>query len=378
MKTQNQKLPPHNIDAEKHVLGALLVNEAAYDDIADILGANDFYVGLHRKIFSVIQGLIAAQEPCNTVTAAEILKQKDIDVFTKLGDDYLVRLANEVETSANIVFFAKIVAEASKKRQVIAFASNIANQGFDENIPGDDLLNNAQRELNGITDSSKVKSYTSTGEQLKGSMARLKERFENKSPVTGVPSGLADLDRMTAGFQPGDLIILAARPSMGKTSLALNLATHVASEIKTGAVGVFSIEMSTDNLMDKFISSMSRIDFDRIRTGQLVDTDWLKLQRAANTLYTSPILIDDTSSLTINQLRTKARKMKRDNDLKLIIIDYLQLMRTDTKAEARHLEIAEISRSLKALAKELNIPIVALSQLNRVLENRSDKRPIMG
>jgi replicative DNA helicase len=275
------------------------------------------------------------------------------------------------------VFFAKIVAEVSKRRQVIALASKVANQGFDDEISSDVLIDNAQREFYEISDNSKAQTYVTVGGELKGFFARLQERYENKSPIIGIPSGLADLDKMTAGFQNGDLIILAARPSMGKTSLALNIATHVASVAKSGAVGLFSIEMKTDNLLGKIVSTMSRVDYERIRTGKMIDTDWPKMHRTANTLYTSPILIDESGSLSVNQLRAKARKMKRENDLKLIIIDYLQMMRSDTKAEARHLEISAISRSLKELAKELNIPIIALSQLNRSLESRADKRPIM-
>ncbi len=283
-----------------------------------------------------------------------------------------------VPTAANVSYYCKIVKEKSINRKLISVATEIATRGYDEQSDVNELLDMAQKEIYEISENKLRPQYVPVQEIIKDTFKILQTLHDRKEHITGTPTGYTGLDHMTAGFQPGDLIIIAARPSMGKTTLALNIVQYASAEAKKKVPSViFSLEMGKEQLVMRFFASIARVDFGKMRTGHFHDSDWPRLQRAASTLYDSKIFIDDTPAISVLELRSKARRLKSEHDIGLIIVDYLQLMRGSANAESRQQEISDISRSLKALAKELNVPVVALSQLNRSLESRSDKRPMM-
>lgn len=357
------------------VLGGILLENEALNKALELLRPEDFYRDSHRKIFSALIELSEQREPADLVTLTAAL-QKNGDLQVVGGSAYLGTLVDYVPTAANIVYYCRLVKEKALARQLIHVATEIATRGYDGGEI-EQTLDWAEKSIFEISGMKSRPSYFSTREIMKETFKNIEKLFERKELITGVPTGFTDLDHMTAGLQPSDLIIIAGRPSMGKTAFILNIVEH-AGVFSDPAVPVlvFSLEMSKEQLVQRMLCSVSRVDASRLRTGNLVDSDWSKLTNGASMLSEAPIYIDDTPGITVLELRAKARRLKAERNLGLVVVDYLQLMQGHN-AENRQQEISEISRSLKALAKELNVPVIALSQLNRSLENRTDKRPIM-
>ena len=375
------KLPPHSLEAEQSVLGGLMLDNEAADRIGDAVRADDFYSDAHRIVYRHITQLIADGKPADVVTVSEALSStKKLDYVGGLA--YLGALAQNVPTAANIRHYANIVRERSILRQLAATATEIAESAFNplgRNAKA--VLDEAEAKVLHIAEqgSRGGQNFQKVGELLVNVVERIETLYNRDDPsdVTGVPTGFTDLDRKTAGLQEGDLIIIAGRPSMGKTSLALNIGEHVALDTKK-AVAVFSMEMGATQLALRMIGSVGRLDQHKLRTGRLVAEDWEKLSAALGRLSEAPILIDETPALNAIEVRSRARRVaKQYGNLGLVIVDYLQLMQASSQGENRATELSEISRSMKALAKELRVPVVALSQLNRSLEQRTDKRPVM-
>ena len=378
------KVPPHSLEAEQSVLGGLLLDNSAADKVGDILAGEDFYNDAHRSVFAAIMNLIADNKPADVVTVAEALGSlKKLDYVG--GMAYLGALVENVPTAANIRRYAEIVRERSILRRLAAAGGEIADTAYNP-------LGRSVREIldQAETRVFEIAEHGARGQQgfqeLRPLLTQVVERIEllfareNPSDVTGVPTGFTDLDRLTSGLQEGDLIVVAGRPSMGKTALALNIAEHIALSTKVKLpVAVFSMEMGATQLAMRLIGSVGRLDQHKIRTGQLSPDDWERLSDALGRLSDAAIHIDETAALNALELRARARRLARQYGGKLgaIVVDYLQLMQAVAQGENRATEISEISRSLKALAKELRVPVIALSQLNRSLEQRPNKRPIM-
>ncbi|WP_057832569.1 replicative DNA helicase [Colwellia sp. TT2012] len=374
------KVPPHSLEAEQSVLGGLLLDNETWDRVAEKVVADDFYSRSHRLIFETIASLIELSEPVDLITLSEAL-ENDQKLEDAGGFVYLAEMMKNTPSAANITAYADIVRERAVTREMISVANEIAEAGYDpQGRSSADLLDFAETKVFAIAEKRAIKSQGP--ESLNSVLEKTVDRIEKlcstpSGGVTGVPSGYADLDKMTAGLQKSDLIIIAARPSMGKTTFAMNLVEHAAMTQEYPAL-VFSLEMPAEQLMMRMLASLGRIDQTKIRTGQLEDEDWARLSSTMGLLMEKgKMFIDDASALTPTELRARARRIYRDHGgISMIMIDYLQLMRAPQFSDNRTLEIAEISRSLKALAKELKVPVVALSQLNRGLEQRSDKRPI--
>ncbi|MES2502456.1 MAG: replicative DNA helicase [Pseudomonadota bacterium] len=377
------KLPPHSIEAEQSVIGGLLLENEALDKIADILSAEDFYQFDHKTIFQHIAKLIERNRPADIVTVAESL-ESTAELSTIGGIAYLASLAQNTPTAANIRRYAEIVRERAIMRKLVTVGSGIAESAYSPNgRDAQQLLDEAEAKIFQIAEGGQRSSQGF--QDIKELLPQVAERIDmlfsrdNQSDVTGIPTGFSDLDSMTSGFQGGDLIIVAGRPSMGKTAFSLNIAENVA--LDTGLpVAVFSMEMASTQLAMRMIGSVGRLDQHRMRTGRLEDEDWEKLTTALGKLNEAPIFIDEGAGLSSFDVRARARRLHRQcGKLGLIVIDYLQLMSAPAgkQGENRATEISEISRSLKALAKELDCPVVALSQLNRSVEQRPDKRPVM-
>ncbi len=378
--TADLKLPPHSLEAEQAVLGGLMLEEAAWDKIADVLTAEDFYRHDHRLIFQAVSELVAAQRPVDVVTVSEHLESQG-RLEEAGGLAYLAALAQNTPSAANIHAYASIVREKAVLRALIRVGQEITERAFQpEGRPVAELLDAAEQAVFHIAEQGARgrAGFTNIKDLLTRAVDRIDALFQQDNPITGVPTGFADFDEMTSGLQPSDLIIVAGRPSMGKTTFAMNIAEHVA--VREGLpVAVFSMEMPGEQLAMRLMSSLGRIDQHKVRTGRLEDDDWPKLTMAVGELAEAPLFIDDTPALTPNELRARARRLARENGgkLGLIVIDYLQLMQVAGHSENRAGEISEISRSLKGLAKELDVPVIALSQLNRSLEQRPNKRPVM-
>jgi replicative DNA helicase len=376
MKTQepfSNKLPPQNLDAEQAVLGAILIENEALHQVVEILDASDFYRDAHRKIFSGIINLYEKNEPSDLITVTDILTRKK-HLEDAGGPAYLASLVDNIPTAANVIHYAKIVREKSILRKTINTATEIISRGYESNGDIHELLDFAESSIFGISEYQVRPSFYPLREVIKSSFVTIEKLYERHELVTGVPSGFEDLDRLTSGFQPSDLIIIAGRPSMGKTSFALNIAQHAAVEQKV-PVAIFSLEMSKEQIAIRMLCSEGHIDSHKLRGGFLSEGDWPNLTRAAGILSEAPILVDDTAGISVLEMRAKARRLRKDQKLGLIVVDYLQLMRERGWSESREQEISMISRSLKALAKELTIPVIALSQLNRRVEERQNKRP---
>jgi replicative DNA helicase len=375
------RLPPHSVEAEQSVLGGLLLDNTAWDKIADFISESDFYRGDHRLIYRHISKLIGHSRPADVITVAESLEStKELEGIGGLA--YLGALSQNTPSAANIRRYAEIVRERSVMRKLAEVGTDISDSAY----------NPMGREAGQLLDEAESKVFAISEEGSRGRqgfvdiqplLTQAVERIDllynrdNPSDVTGVPTGFTDLDRMTSGLQPGDLVIVAGRPSMGKTSLALNMAEHVALESKL-PVGIFSMEMSGSQLVMRMLGSVGKLDQHKLRTGRLADEDWRRLTDAVGRLNDAPIHIDETAALNALELRARARRLHRQyGKLGLIVIDYIQLMSASSQGENRATEISEISRSLKALAKELGVPVIALSQLNRSLEQRPSKRPVM-
>ena len=372
------KVPPHSIEAEQAVLGGLLLSARAWEQVADMLRESDFYREDHRLIFRAIHELNDVGRPCDSVTVTEWF---DSHGKADLVDDgaYITRLAGGTPSAANVAAYAEIVREKSILRQLIDAGTTMTSSGFNsEGRDSKELLEEAERLVYAIADQgARSKSgFVSVQDTLKEAIAKIQELNEFEGEITGTATGFHDFDKLTAGLQDSDLIIVAGRPAMGKTTFAMNIAEHAA--IKHGLpVAVFSMEMSSLQLVMRLFSSLGQIEQGRLRTGNLTDLDWPKLTSAMNLLHKSKIFIDETPALSPSELRARARRLKREHDIGMIVVDYLQLMSVPGTRENRATEIAEISRSLKAVAKELRLPVVALSQLNRSLEQRPNKRPVM-
>jgi replicative DNA helicase len=371
---QSLNKSPNSIEAEIAVLGGLILDNESWDKVADILQINDFYNQQHRKIFSCIVDLVQQGTPFDVVTVNEKMNLSD----DKSISTYLSEIISQTPSAANIKAYANIVREQSILRQLIHVSNNLIEKSNKGGIDSKALLDEAEQKIFSISEES-VKAnngFQSINDLVGESLKQIEERAENCEAVTGVATGFTDFDNKTTGLQGGDLIIVAGRPSMGKTSFAMNLAEY--ASLKNDAVtAIFSMEMSGTQLSTRLISSMGRINQQKIRTGKLTDDDWPRLTNAVALLSKANIFIDDTAALTPIDIRARARRLKREKGLDLIVIDYMQLMQLSNNSENRATELSEISRSLKALARELDVPVVALSQLNRSLENRTDKRPIM-
>jgi replicative DNA helicase len=370
------KVPPHSIEAEESVIGGVLLDNAALDRALELVTPEHFYRKAHRQIMHAIVDLNERSEPVDLVTLAEALRTRN-ELQEVGGAAYLAELAERVPTAANVGYYARIVRDKALLRSLIQTSTEIAMRGFEG--PGDveAFLDDAEHEIYSIAEGKTHASFQRVGEILIDSMKQVERLYERRELVTGVPTGFTDLDRKTAGLQAGDLVIVAGRPSMGKTAFALNVAQYAALEAGVG-VAVFSLEMSKEQLVLRMLCSEARVDQSRVRAGDAQERDYPKLAIAAQRLSEVPIFIDDTPALSILELRAKARRLKRDRQarLGLVIVDYLQLMRGPA-SDNREQEISAISRSLKALAKELAIPIVALSQLNRQVEQRKEKEPLL-
>ena len=373
------KRPPYSLEAEQAIIGGLMLDNSAWDKVQDRLCADDFYRTEHKVLFAVITQLASKHQPFDVITILNGLHlSQDIDLAG--GEPYLFDLANNTPSIANIVAYAEIVREKSVQRQLIHVAQDIADIAYhpkDRNVV--ELLDFAEQKVFAIAEQT-----PSTGgpENIKSilvkAVEKIDELYHKGTTITGMPTGLSDLDKLTSGLQRSDLVIVAGRPSMGKTTLVMNMAEHAAIQSKLPVL-VFSMEMPSDSLAMRMMSSLGRIDQHRIRTGQLTDDDWPRVTSSVTMLSEAPLFIDDTPGLSPAEMRSRARRLMREQgQLGLIVVDYLQLMQVPGyKGDNRTAEISEISRSLKALAKELHVPVVALSQLNRSLEQRQDKRPVM-
>src|SRR3954467_708247 len=375
------KVPPHSVEAEQSLLGALLLDNQAFDRVADLIGADDFYRDDHRRIFRHVSRLIEHNRPADMVTVAESIEASE-DKDKTGGAAYPASLAQSVPSALNIRRYAELVRERAVQRTLAQVATEIAESALAPN----------GKEVGLMLDEAEAKIFqiAETGarnklglQEIKPVLAKVFEKIDhlyhrdNPSDITGVPTGYVDIDKMTSGLQQGDLIIIAARPSMGKTALALNIAEHVA--VDNGLpVAIFSMEMSATQLAMRMLGSIARVDQHKMRTGRLSDKEWGDLSDAMGKLHETPIYIDESGALTALEVRARARRLKRQySKLGLIVIDYIQLMSASSQGENRATEISEISRSLKAMAKELDVPVIALSQLNRAVDQRPDRRPVM-
>ena len=372
------RIPPQSVEAEQAVLGGLMLAPEAYDTVADSLAERDFYRRDHQLIFRAIRELAEKNKPFDAVTLGEWFESIG-EAEQVAGGAYLIELASTTPSAANIKAYAEIVRDKAILRQLIEVGTNIVNDGFQpDGRESSEILSTAEQQVFAIAEAGAKgrTDFTAINTALSEAFDVLQTRYAAGGSVTGLPTGYTDFDEMTAGLQPTDLLILAARPAMGKTTLALNIAEYAAIKSKK-AVAVFSMEMSASQLALRLISSNGRVNAQRLRSGQLEDEDWSRVTSAIRMLKEAKIFIDDTPGLSPDALRAKARRLKREHDLGLIVVDYLQLMAVPGNQENRATEISEISRSLKHLAKELNVPVIALSQLNRSLETRADKRPVM-
>ena len=366
-------LPPQNIEAEESIISAILVDNNALLDVIEALGQDDFYRTAHQKIYAAMTDLFDKAEPIDLVTLANKLKENgQLDEIG--GASYLARLVDTVPLAVNARHYAKIIHDKASLRRMIEKANAIIKRCFEERGEAEDVIDFAESAIFEISEKKARQSFFPLSKIILGNIETLEEKQGNHSLVTGVPTGYNQLDNLTSGLQNADLIILAARPSMGKTALALNIARNAAVDANI-PVAIFSLEMSKEQLSLRMLCSEARIDSSRLRGGFFSMEDWHRLTDAAGILSECPIYIDDSPSLSAMEIRAKARRLKMDKNIGLIIIDYLQLMQGRSSAERRDLEISEISRGLKALAKELELPVMALSQLNRMLEQRTDKRP---
>jgi replicative DNA helicase len=369
----HQKLPPQSIEAEESILSTILLDNSTLLDILEILKPEDFYRGTHQKIYSAIADLFSKAEPVDLVTLSNILRDRaQLDEIG--GASYLASLVDTVPSAINVQHYARMVRDKSSLRQLIAKANEIVKHCYTETNDLDQVLDFAEGAVFEISENKHKAAFHPISKIIENNIDALEERQGNRALVTGVPTGFNELDLKTAGLQNSDLIILAARPSMGKTALALNIARN-ASINGNVPVAVFSLEMSKEQLSMRMLCAEARVDSSRLRSGFLNPEDWSRITDAAGVLSEAPLYIDDSPDISATSIRTKSRRLKMDKDLGLVIIDYLQLMKGRTQTERRDLEISEISRSLKLLAKEINVPVIALSQLNRKLEERSDKRP---
>jgi replicative DNA helicase len=369
-----EKLPPQNLEAEQSVLGAVMLENNALLKCIELISPEDFYRDSHRKIYTAMLDLFDRGEAIDLVTTTEQLTKKD-NLESVGGTTYLASLAAQVPTAANIMYHARIVREKALMRSLLHSSTDIASKVYEDSDDAEELLDFAEKIIFEISDRRIKSAFVPMKDVIRDSFKMIETLYEKKEAVTGVPSGFSDLDEMTTGFQKGDLVVVGGRPSMGKTAFAMNIAQHVGMELRE-TVAVFSLEMSINQLVIRMLCSEAMVDSNKVRQGFINrQDDWAKLTGAAGRLSDAPIYIDDSASIGVLEMRAKARRLKMEHGLSLIVVDYLQLMRGRSNAERREQEISEISRSLKALARELDVPVIALSQLNRGVEMRNDKRP---
>ncbi|ASF41371.1 MULTISPECIES: replicative DNA helicase [Halobacillus] len=372
----NDRTPPHNIEAEQAVLGAVFLEPEAMSTASEYLLPEDFYRASHQRIFEVMMTLADKGEPIDLVTVTSALSNNK--VLEEVGGvSYLTDVANSVPTAANITYYTKIVSEKSTLRSLIRTATNIVTTGYSEEEDLEDVLNSAEKDILEVSQRKNSSAFKSIKDVLIDVYDNIEQLHNQEGGVTGIPTGYRDLDNITSGFQRNDLIIIAARPSMGKTAFALNIAQNVAVHTEEN-VAIFSLEMGADQLVSRMLCAEGNIDAQRLRTGHMEAEDWNKLTMAMGSLSNAGIYIDDTPGIRVSEIRSKCRRLKQEHGLGMILIDYLQLIQGSANSkENRQQEVSEISRSLKGLARELNVPLIALSQLSRGVESRQDKRPMM-
>jgi replicative DNA helicase len=368
------RTPPHNLDAETSVIGGMLLSKDAIAEVSELVGPEDFYRGAHRTMFEAIRDLYDRGEPVDPITLGDALAQRGQleDVGGQVG---IIDLVERVPTAANALYYARIVGEHAQRRRLIEAGTTIARLGYDQTIGVPEAVDTAESTVFSVAQHGAATGEFRTMKELVREGFELIEKLhENKSAITGLPSGFVDFDDLTAGLQPGNLIIVAARPAMGKSTLSTNIATYVAVELRR-PVMLFSLEMSTAELVQRVLSAEARIDSKRLRTGSLHDGDWPKLSQAVGKVAEAPLFLDDNSAINLMEIRSKCRRLKQQHGLDLVIVDYLQLMQSHRRVENRVQEVSELSRGLKILAKELDVPVIALSQLSRKPEDRQDRRP---
>lgn len=370
------RVPPSSIESEQAVLGAVLVDNESINGVLEVLRPEDFYKKGHEILFRQMIDLVERNEPVDILTLSQALRGGgQLDGVG--GAEYLSYLVDTVPTAANAQFYARVVKEMSLRRQLIHQVTEIADEAFSGRGDIDAFLDSAEQRIYKVSEAKSTRGLVRVGTIVKDSIKQVERYYINKEPITGVAAGFYDLDQLTSGFQPSDLIIIAGRPSMGKTSLGLTIVRHVGLHLKR-PVAVFSLEMSKEQIVLRMLCSEARVSSSKVRSGKLGESDFPKLVDAASKLSHADMFIDDTPAISVLELRAKARRLHREKPLSLVVVDYLQLMRgAIRKSERREQEISEISAGLKSLAKELNIPVIALSQLNRAVETRHDKRPIM-
>lgn len=369
------KIPPHDIDAEQAVLGSMLTDREAVNAAIEVLKEEAFYREDNRAIYQAIVNLYNKSEPIDIITLKDELES--MGKFEQVGGfDYLASLPDKVPTTANVQKYIKIVEEKSILRNLIKTANEIIELGYDPAEDVEDIMDGAEKRIFDLMQSKNQKGYTPIKDVLVESFTKLEELYNRKQHITGVPTGFAELDYKTAGLHGSELILIAARPAMGKTAFALNLATNAALR-GNAPVAIFSLEMSKEQLVNRILCSEAMVDSNKVRTGKLGEDDWVKLAGAIGPLSEAEIYIDDTPGISVTEIRTKCRKLSIDKGIGLVVIDYLQLVQGSKRAGSREQEIAEISRSLKILAKEINVPVIALSQLSRAVEQRPDHRPML-
>ena len=369
------KIPPHDIDAEQAVLGSMLTDKEAVNAAIESLKEDAFYRDDNRIIFQAIVNLYSKSEPIDIITLKDELES--MDKFEQVGGyEYLASLPDKVPTTANVQKYIKIVEEKSILRNLIKTANEIIELGYDPTEDVEDIMDGAEKKIFDIMQSKNQKGYTPIKDVLVESFTKLEELYNRKQHITGVPTGFAELDYKTAGLHGSELILVAARPAMGKTAFALNLATNAALR-GNAPVAIFSLEMSKDQLVNRILCSEAMVDSNKVRTGKLDEDDWVKLAGAIGPLSEEEMYIDDTPGISVMEIRTKCRKLKMEKNIGLVVIDYLQLVQGNKRTASREQEISEISRSLKILAKEINVPVIALSQLSRAVEQRPDHRPML-
>jgi len=379
-ETDRLNIPPNSIQAEQALLGGLMLDKNAWDRVADRVGEADFYRPDHRLIFAAIRELSERNQPCDAVTLSEYLESRG-DLADAGGLGFLGSLVRDTPSAANVADYSKIIRERALLRDLIKAGNDIAASAFHtEGRPINELVDDAERQVFSIAERGQRRGsgFVRLRDVLGDTVDRIDMLHQNQDAVTGLPTGFHAFDEYTAGLQAGDLVIIAGRPSMGKTSLALNIAENAALNVeKKHAVAIFSMEMSTEQLAFRLVSSLGRVNQAHLRNGRFADEEWPRINGAIQMMSDASIFIDDTPAMTPTEIRARARRLDREHNLDLIVVDYLQLMHVGGSTENRATEISEISRSLKALARELEIPIIALSQLNRSVEQRQDKKPVM-
>jgi replicative DNA helicase len=370
------RIPPHNLEAEQSVLGGLMLDPYAWDQISSTLTEEDFYKVAHRKVFNSVCELYAKNQPVDIITVSNLLTdKKELEAIG--GPAYLAEVMNSTPTAAHIETYAKIIREKALMRKLIHLSGEIIEKSYSESYETiEAFLDEVEGQIFSITEKKKAEGLVGAAELIKDSINRLTELAERKSDMTGVASGFKALDKMTAGFQPGEMTIIAARPSMGKTAFSLNIAQHVILREKK-SLAYFSVEMGKEQLMMRMLASEARVNLSELRVGSVGDTAWPRLIDKASKMAEARLFIDDTSGISPFEIRSRCRKLQAQHGLDIIVIDYLQLMDLKQKVDSRERAVAEISKTLKAIAKELKVPVIALAQLNRGVEGRGDRRPML-